>query len=100
MNRLLYSLAAFAVVLLTRSTSAQVSHPINGECPPETYKNSDGNCVERRTIPHDEGATAICEDGEYSYSQHRTGNVLSSRRCQAMAAAIAGQWQIGPRNCV
>jgi Protein of unknown function (DUF3761) len=46
----------------------------NGECPPETYKNIDGDCVERSTIPNDRGAvTAICRDGEYSYSQHRTG---------------------------
>jgi Protein of unknown function (DUF3761) len=53
---------------------AQVSRPINGECPPETYKNVDGNCVERPTIPNDRGAaTARCRDGENSYPQHRTG---------------------------
>jgi Protein of unknown function (DUF3761) len=74
MNRLLFTLAAaLAVISLTRSTSAQVSKPINDECPPETYKNSDRNCVERPTIPHDKGATAICQDGDYSYSQHGTG---------------------------
>jgi hypothetical protein len=53
MNRLLSIVAAISLLLLTLSAMAQVSRPINGECPPETYKNVDGNCVERPTIPND-----------------------------------------------
>ncbi|MFJ7212584.1 DUF3761 domain-containing protein [Amycolatopsis sp. NPDC098790] len=36
------------------------------------YRNSDGNCVHRPS-DNPSGATAICKDGSYSYSQHRSG---------------------------
>jgi hypothetical protein len=41
-------------------------------CGADYYRNSDGNCVHR---PGDNpsGATALCKDGTYSYSQHRSG---------------------------
>ncbi|EOD67853.1 DUF3761 domain-containing protein [Amycolatopsis vancoresmycina] len=41
-------------------------------CAADYYRNSDGNCVHR---PGDNpsGATAVCKDGTYSYSQHRSG---------------------------
>ncbi len=46
--------------------------PKPAECGADYYRNSDGNCVHR---PSDNpaGATAICKDGSYSYSQHRSG---------------------------
>ncbi|MFI5587865.1 DUF3761 domain-containing protein [Amycolatopsis sp. NPDC051758] len=46
--------------------------PKPAECGADYYRNSDGNCVHR---PSDNpaGATALCKDGSYSYSQHRSG---------------------------
>jgi hypothetical protein len=46
-----------------------------GACAADEYRNSDGNCV-RRPVPADSppaGATAQCNDGTYSFSQHRSG---------------------------
>jgi hypothetical protein len=40
-------------------------------CPPGTYQNSSGNCVE-----HPDGnqnGIAVCRDGTESHSQHRSG---------------------------
>ena len=52
-------------------TTAQAA-PKPAECGADYYRNSDGNCVHR---PGDNpaGATALCKDGSYSYSQHRSG---------------------------
>ncbi|MDX3187407.1 DUF3761 domain-containing protein [Streptomyces sp. MN03-5084-2B] len=52
-------------------TTAQAA-PAPAECGADYYRNSDGNCVHR---PSDNpaGATALCKDGSYSYSQHRSG---------------------------
>ncbi len=46
--------------------------PKQTECGADYYRNVDGTCVHR---PSDNpaGATAICNDGSYSYSQHRQG---------------------------
>src|SRR5262245_19594403 len=63
MNRFLFIVAT--VLSLTLSAMAQVSPPINGECPPAKYKNVNGNCVERPRPQNDRGlAIAICRDGE------------------------------------
>lgn len=52
-------------------TTAQAAPQPTG-CGADYYRNSDGNCVHR---PSDNpaGATALCKDGSYSYSQHRSG---------------------------
>ncbi|MBQ6486711.1 DUF3761 domain-containing protein [Candidatus Saccharibacteria bacterium] len=42
-------------------------------CPNGTYKNSAGNTVCRPASTNTGGATAICRDGTYSYSQSRRG---------------------------
>ena len=44
-------------------------------CGPDTYVNSDGNCVHRpvSAAAPPPGATAKCNDGTYSMSQHRSG---------------------------
>ncbi|WP_409185306.1 DUF3761 domain-containing protein [Amycolatopsis sp. VS8301801F10] len=39
---------------------------------PDYYRNSSGNCV-HRPDSNPSGATAQCNDGTYSYSQHRSG---------------------------
>lgn len=46
--------------------------PKPAACGGDYYVNSSGNCVHR---PSDNpaGATAQCNDGSYSYSQHRSG---------------------------
>jgi hypothetical protein len=50
-------------------------HEPGAECTNGTYENSSGNTVckpeESLTVPA--GATARCEDGTYSFSEHRSG---------------------------
>jgi Protein of unknown function (DUF3761) len=41
-------------------------------CDGNSYINSSGNCVERPD-GSSAGATALCKDGSYSHSQHRSG---------------------------
>jgi len=52
-------------------TTAQAA-PKPAECGADYYRNSDGNCVHRPS-DNPSGATALCKDGTYSYSQHRSG---------------------------
>lgn len=47
-----------------------------GDCGADYYRNVDGNCVHRPVQGGDNppaGATAKCNDGTYSFSQHRSG---------------------------
>ncbi len=46
-----------------------------GGCPADDYRNSDGVCVPRPAAAPapPAGATAQCNDGTYSFSQHRSG---------------------------
>jgi hypothetical protein len=53
-----------------RTTTQAAPKP--AECGADYYRNSDGNCVHRPS-DNPSGATAICKDGSYSYSQHRSG---------------------------
>jgi hypothetical protein len=48
------------------------------DCPVGDYVNSTGNCVQDPSAPQPgggvpPGATAQCRDGDFSYSQHRSG---------------------------
>jgi Protein of unknown function (DUF3761) len=50
------------------------------ECGEGSYQNSSGNCVPDPTQPNPSqpptpppGATAQCRDGDWSFSQHRSG---------------------------
>jgi hypothetical protein len=52
-------------------TTAQAA-PKPAECGADYYRNSDGTCVHRPS-DNPSGATALCKDGTYSYSQHRSG---------------------------
>jgi hypothetical protein len=52
-------------------TTAQAA-PKPAGCGADYYVNSSGNCVHRPS-DNPSGATAICKDGSYSYSQHRSG---------------------------
>lgn len=57
------------------SESEEEQHESGAECTNGTYENSSGNTVckpeESSTVPA--GATARCEDGTYSFSEHRSG---------------------------
>ncbi|MDQ7809651.1 DUF3761 domain-containing protein [Amycolatopsis sp. A133] len=53
-----------------RTTTQAAPKP--AECGADYYRNSDGNCVHRPS-DNPSGATALCKDGTYSYSQHRSG---------------------------
>jgi TolB-like protein len=44
-----------------------------GKCPNGSYVNSQGNTVCRPSSSNTGGATAVCKDGTYSYSQNRRG---------------------------
>ncbi|WET83336.1 DUF3761 domain-containing protein [Amycolatopsis sp. QT-25] len=56
-------------------TTPSAKAPNPAECGSDHYRNTDGVCVHRpATGPGAaEGATALCEDGSYSYSQNRRG---------------------------
>lgn len=60
------------------STTLPTTTTIGASCPAGDYVNSTGNCVQDPSAPPagggvPAGATAQCRDGDYSYSQHRTG---------------------------
>ena len=50
--------------------------PVDNSCGVGYYKNVDGNCI--HSPGNDpQGASARCQDGSYSYSQHRRGTCSS-----------------------
>jgi hypothetical protein len=51
---------------------APTTSPTGASCPSDHYRNSSGHCV-RRPSPDPTGATALCYDGTYSYSEHASG---------------------------
>jgi len=60
--------AAFAA-LAASALAAQA------QCPPNTYENVSHHCVHRpeHANRQPEGATALCRDGSYSFSEHHSG---------------------------
>ncbi|WP_431237802.1 DUF3761 domain-containing protein [Mycolicibacterium aichiense] len=50
---------------------------LSGGCGAGSYQNSDGQCIPDPSAGGGggapSGATAMCRDGDYSYSTHRTG---------------------------
>ncbi|UMP06223.1 DUF3761 domain-containing protein [Amycolatopsis sp. EV170708-02-1] len=56
-------------------TTQAAKAPNPAECGSDHYRNTDGVCVHRpATGPGAaDGATALCKDGSYSYSQNRRG---------------------------
>jgi hypothetical protein len=68
--------AGFGTVGATGMPTPTIS--VVADCPPGDYMNSTGNCVEDPSAPPagggiPSGATALCRDGDFSYSQHRSG---------------------------
>ncbi len=67
------SVTAQPTPAVRRTVAPPVSVP--DSCGAGTYRNVDGDCVRRpvvsSTVPA--GATARCQDGTYSFSQHRRG---------------------------
>ncbi|HEX6404548.1 MAG TPA: DUF3761 domain-containing protein [Pseudonocardiaceae bacterium] len=71
---------AIAVAPHTRSAPAS-SVQESSSCDGDYYRNSDGNCVHRpqQAAAPPPGATARCNDGTYSFSQHRQGTCSGHR---------------------
>jgi hypothetical protein len=53
-----------------KTTAKPVPQP--AACGADYYRNVDGNCVHRPS-GNPAGATALCKDGSYSYSQNHSG---------------------------
>jgi hypothetical protein len=58
--------------LRTKTAPKVASSPSTGSCPSDYYRNSSGHCVHRPSTDPT-GATALCVDGTYSYSEHASG---------------------------
>jgi len=56
-------------------TTQAAKAPNPAECGSDYYRNTDGVCVHRPASGPGaaDGATALCKDGSYSYSQNRRG---------------------------
>lgn len=59
------------------TTAIGLASPANAEseCPPGFYQDSSGVCVHdpEQAPSAPPGATALCRDGSYSFSQHHSG---------------------------
>jgi len=58
--------------LRNRSPAPGATAPTSGTCPSDYYRNSSGHCIHRPSSDP-AGATALCVDGTYSYSEHASG---------------------------
>lgn len=60
--------------VVARSTYVAPKYvPVQSACENGTYINSAGNTVRRPSATNTGGATVVCRDGSYSYSQSRRG---------------------------
>jgi hypothetical protein len=70
-------LAAAVLVLAGVTAPAEArAHPdVGASCGYDAYVNANGHCVRRpvRAASRPTGATALCRDGSYSFSEHRRG---------------------------
>jgi hypothetical protein len=55
-----------------RYRGASTTSSTSTSCPSDYYRNSSGHCVHRPSNDPT-GATALCNDGTYSYSEHASG---------------------------
>ncbi|CPT00627.1 anchored-membrane serine/threonine-protein kinase PknF [Mycobacteroides abscessus subsp. abscessus] len=77
-------LTAIAVITLPYPITTVVA-PSASACLAGQYQSTDGSCVPGPSAPINglieggppPGATAICRDGNYSYSHHRSGTCSS-----------------------
>jgi hypothetical protein len=66
-----------------------VASPAHGgsdgsDCPPGEYQAASGDCVpDPKKGPADRPPTAICQDGDYSYSEHP--HLAGLSRCRAFS---------------
>lgn len=93
MRHLRRAIPLIACVLLFLAT-APAQQP--GDC--GYYLNRDGETVPRpcghaRDEPSPPAATAVCRDGEYSYSRHHAGTCSGARR-RSTLATLTRQAQI------
>ncbi|WP_084531011.1 DUF3761 domain-containing protein [Nocardia miyunensis] len=79
-RRIMVAPWVFAAIIGTGSLAGPpiaAAAPAFVSCPAQDYQNVSGNCVPRPEAGPDggvpTGATAQCRDGEYSFSQHRSG---------------------------
>jgi hypothetical protein len=66
----------FAVIIAVGGgVSGLAAAPIAAACPAGTYQGSSGDCVQDPTAAPSPppGATALCRDGTYSFSETRSG---------------------------
>ena len=67
-----------AAVLIAGGLAVGGTGIAQASCPANDYVNSSGNCVPDPQAPSGggaapAGASAICRDSDYSFSQHHTG---------------------------
>jgi hypothetical protein len=67
--------APVAPATVAPTATVNAAPPQPAECGPDYYRNVDGVCVHRpeNADQPPAGATAQCNDGTYSFSQHRSG---------------------------
>lgn len=70
-----FAVAAFGGAATASANSAPTAPLPLVTCGEGSYQNSNGNCVHdpEQAPSAPPGATAMCRDGDYSFSQHHSG---------------------------